>query len=124
VRFRRTPTLFLEIAELGVESGLALGESCGSIAQILDGFGELLERISGGTRIGADPMGFEQRARPECLDELENSGWKNFERRSGVFIELAREGETPALQCGRDDIRASTSHAGADQRDSRISALA
>ena len=105
----------IEIAPFLIERGFARLQTCGALAQRLDGLVELFERVGGGACIGAHAMGFEERPRPERLDKLKNARWQYLERGARVLAELGSECEAPALQRGCNGVGARAAHAGAHE---------
>jgi hypothetical protein len=102
---------FVEFPQLPIDRLLALLESRRLGLQRVDRGPQLLNGISGRRCcIGLHAMGFKQGARPQRLDQLEDTRGQDFQRRTGIRVELPGERKTPFLQRGGHQIRTPSSH--------------
>jgi hypothetical protein len=115
---------FVEFPQLPIDRLLALLESRRLGLERVDRGPQLLNGISGRRCcIGLHAMGFKQGARPQRLDQLEDTGWQDLQSRTGVRIQLPGKTPSPFLQCWGNQIGTPPAHPIPHERHGRVLAF-
>lgn len=116
---------FVEFPQLPIDRLLALLEPRRLGLQRVDHRLQLFDGVGRGScGIGLHTVGFEQCARPQRLDQLEDTGRQDLQRRTGVRIQLPGEAPSPFLQCWSNQIGTPPAHPIPHERHGRVLAFA